>query len=145
MFRLRYQLLLHSSDIKSCIFNNFCFSVYVSSCWCRINFTVCINTCSKSRTNTTCTSDRIVMSDITNCKYISDYSVTVSVNLVCISFDVVNNHLSLQFSSLVSIKSYIVCIIIEVQSLFVKFSRRTVRWLTVEPAKRFVCICYGTV
>ena len=130
--------------INLSILDNFCFSVYVCSCRLGSNFVTIFNSCSKCRTNTTCTCDRIIMSDITDCKYVSDNSITISVNLISICFDIINNHLSLKFCSLISIKSYIISIFVEIQRFFVQFPCWTIRRLTVKPAKRFVLIGYRT-
>ena len=48
-------------------------------------------------------------------------SITISVNLISICFDIINNHLSLKFCSLISIKSYIISIFVEIQRFFVQF------------------------
>ena len=84
------------------------------------------------------------MSDITDCQNISDYAVTVSVDRVCVFLDVIQNHLSLQFSTLVCIETYIISISVEVQSIFVQFAGSTAGWLTVEPAQRFVLVFYAS-
>ena len=84
------------------------------------------------------------MSDITDCQNVSDHAVTVSVNSVCIFFDVIQNHLTLQFSTLVCIETYVISIFVEVQSFFVQFAGSTAGWLTVEPAQRFVLVFYAS-
>ena len=66
------------------------------------------------------------MSDISDSQNISDHSVTVTVNFIYIFFDIVFYHSSLKFSTLICIKSYIICIFIEVQCCHVQFSRGTV-------------------
>ena len=85
------------------------------------------------------------MSDITDCQNISDHAITISVNGFCILFDVIQNHLSLQFSTLISIKTYIVSIAVEVQSFFVQLAGSTAGGLTVKPAQRLVFIFYSCI
>ena len=62
------------------------------------------------------------MSDISNCKNVSDHTVSVTVHLSCVLFDIIKYHLALKFSTLISIESYIICIIVEAECFFVKLS-----------------------
>ena len=64
--KFSYNIFL-SIYFKFCILNLCSFSVCVSSCRSTVDFSIFLNACSKSFTNTSCTSDGIVMSDITDC------------------------------------------------------------------------------
>ena len=73
------------------------------------------------------------MSDVADCKNIADYAVAVAVDCIDVLLDVLLNHSSLKLSTLVCIKSYIVCSVVEAEGVHVQFSSGAVGWLTVEP------------
>ena len=154
MFRSRYQLLRHPMlpaefsfpekpahgwymfsvciQVASC---NLCL-VYVCSGRCESTPPKCCITPVPSAERTPrCTGDRIVMSDICDCR---TYPITPSPFLsidMRVFLDVIQNHLSLQFQRLVCIETYIISIPLKFRaSLSVLIS--TAGWLTVEPAQR---------
>ncbi len=82
------------------------------------------------------------MSDIADCKYVSDNAVTVSVDCIRVCLDIVGNHLALQLGTLICVESYIVGVRVVVQSILVKLACGAVGRLTVEPCKRLVLVGY---
>ena len=139
--KFSYYIFLSAGFNRSVLYSS-CSSVCICSDRSAVDISVFLYACTKSFTDTSCTCDRIVMSDISDSQNISDHSVTVTVNFIYIFFDIVFYHSSLKFSTLICIKSYIICIFIEVQCCHVQFSRGTVWRLSVEPYQRFVLICH---
>lgn len=80
------------------------------------------------------------MSDISDCQNISDHSVTVPVNSINVSLNIIFNHGSLKLCTLICIEAYIICIFIEVQSGRIQLSGRTIGRLTIKPNQRFVLV-----
>ena len=77
------------------------------------------------------------MSDITDCQNVTDDAIAVTIQFSAVRSQIVSDHLTLQLSTLVGIESYVVGILVPVESSHVKFTGRAVGRLTVEPDERF--------
>ena len=84
------------------------------------------------------------MSDIADGQNISDDTVAVTVDGIDILFDVLFDHCSLKFRTLICVKTYIIGIIVEIKGCHIQLSCGTVGRLTVKPYQRFVLICHRT-
>ena len=118
-----------------------CCSVCIGACRIAVDIAVFVHAGSESLTNASGTCDGVIMSDITDCQNITDGAVAVAVNLINVSFNVFFYHSSLKFCALVSVKPYIICIGIEVQSCHIQFSCGAVGRLTVKPYQGLIFIC----
>ena len=117
-------------------------AVRIGSCRFCIDCAVLLYAGAQSLTDASGTSDGIVVSDIADCQYIADDAVPIAVDVFCMLFDIVFDHLALEFRTLVCIKSYIVGLVVEVQSLHIQFSGGAVGGLSVEPYKGLILVCH---
>ena len=92
-----------------------------------------INACAKSLTDTPCTCNGVIMSDIPDCQDITDDSVAVAVDCVNVLLDVILNHGALKLCTLIGIETYIICILIKIQGCHIKLSCSTAGGLAVKP------------
>ena len=88
-------------------------TVFVDFDRCGVDCAVNFNSCAESLTGTSCTCDGVIVSDVTDAENITDDTVTVTVDCVFVFFDVLSDHFALEFSTLVSIESNIICVFVE--------------------------------
>ena len=82
------------------------------------------------------------MSDIADCQNVTDDAVSVTVDGVDVCLDVVSDHLTLELSTLVSVKSHIVGVLVEGKGSHVQLAGGAVGRLTVVPYKRLILVGY---
>ena len=99
---------------KGSILYNSSRTIYVGSGRVTYDFAIGLNSSTECLANTSCTCDGIVMSDITDCKNVSDYAITITVDGINVFLDVISNHLTLKLSTLISIETYIIGIAVKV-------------------------------
>ena len=62
------------------------------------------------------------MADITDSQHIADDTVAITVNGVYVLLDIIFYHGSLEFRALIGVKTYIICILVIIQSRHIKLS-----------------------
>ena len=89
-------------------------SVRIGSDRVRVNESIFFYSGTESFPNTSGTRQRVIVSDISEGKYISDNAVSVPVYILSVLFDIVQCHLALQFRTLIRIKTDVVGLVIKV-------------------------------
>jgi len=98
----------------------------------------------QSATNATGTGNRVIMADIADCQNIADNAIAVAVDGVSMCFNVICDHLALQFSTLVGIETDIISVAVKVQRFRIQLACGAVGRLTVKPHQRLILIFNGT-
>ena len=80
------------------------------------------------------------MTDITDAQDVADDAVAVAVKAFTVGFQIVDDHLALQHSTLDCIKADIVGLSVERQGVHIQFARRAVGRLTVVPDHGLLCV-----
>ena len=123
------------------VLDNRCHAVDVRACRRGIDCAVLLNRRAECLSDTSRTSDRVVVADVPNGKDVTDRAVAVLVDLGSVLLDVLDNHLTLELGTLVCVEAYIVGLVVEVKCLFVELARGAVGGLTVVPNQGLILVC----